>query len=72
MKSSWLILLALLIIIPILNARSHWIPCQGHRGRQSCHGKDIIDDLPSYFWSSIIDVIIDNEKIFACPSSGGL
>jgi hypothetical protein len=36
------------------------------------YGKDIIDDLPSYMWSSIIDVLIDNEKIFACPSSGGL
>jgi hypothetical protein len=36
------------------------------------YGKDIIDDLPPYKWSSIYNVSIDNEKIFACPSSGGL
>jgi len=39
---------------------------------ESPHGVNIIDDLPPFLWSSIHDVMIDNEKIFACPSSGGL
>ncbi len=36
------------------------------------YGEDIIDDLPPYLWSDIQYVMIDNDRLFACPSSGGL